>query len=354
MILVNSNPATIMTDRTSPARRTSNRSPPRPWPQSSPGSAPARCCPMGGQTGLNVAAELARTGVLTRFGVELVGASAEVIARAEDRLIFRETMQAAGLDVLRSVLASSLEEAEAFAREAGYPVIVRPSFTLGGSGGGVAYNHAELVRIVRSGLAASPVRTVLVEESALGWKEFELEVMHDKAGNAVIVCSIENLDRWACTRRPLQWRLARPPDGNIKPCNAALTCIRAVGIETGSDVRLPSTPHGPHGGRRDESPGVPLFGLASKATGAIAKVAALVAVGYTLDEIRTISRRVPRPRSSRRRYCVVKVPPFDFASFGGWAALGTQMKAVTRSWPSGAPSKHCRRLCGRSRSAGQG
>ena len=337
VILVNSNPATIMTDPDLADATYIEPLTPEAVAAVIARERPDALLPtMGGQTGLNVAAELARTGVLTRFGVELVGASAEVIARAEDRLIFRETMQAAGLDVLRSVLASSLEEAEAFAREAGYPVIVRPSFTLGGSGGGVAYNHAELVRIVRSGLAASPVRTVLVEESALGWKEFELEVMHDKAGNAVIVCSIENLDPMgvhtgdSITVAPCQTLTDREYQAMR---NAALTCIRAVGVETGgANVQFAVEPRTGRMVVVEMNPRVSRSSaLASKATGyPIAKVAALVAVGYTLDEIpNDITQSTPASFEPAVDYCVVKVPRFDFAKFPeAEPALGTQMKAV--------------------------
>ena len=337
VILVNSNPATIMTDPDLADATYIEPLTPEAVAAVIARERPDALLPtMGGQTGLNVAAELARTGVLTRFGVELVGASAEVIARAEDRLIFRETMQAAGLDVLRSVLASSLEEAEAFAREAGYPVIVRPSFTLGGSGGGVAYSHAELVRIVRSGLAASPVRTVLVEESALGWKEFELEVMHDKAGNAVIVCSIENLDPMgvhtgdSITVAPCQTLTDREYQAMR---NAALTCIRAVGVETGgANVQFAVEPRTGRMVVVEMNPRVSRSSaLASKATGyPIAKVAALVAVGYTLDEIpNDITQSTPASFEPAVDYCVVKVPRFDFAKFPeAEPALGTQMKAV--------------------------
>ena len=337
VILVNSNPATIMTDPDLADATYIEPLTPEAVAAVIARERPDALLPtMGGQTGLNVAAELARTGVLTRFGVELVGASAEVIARAEDRLIFRETMQAAGLDVLRSVLASSLEEAEAFAREAGYPGIVRPSFTLGGSGGGVAYNHAELVRIVRSGLAASPVRTVLVEESALGWKEFELEVMHDKAGNAVIVCSIENLDPMgvhtgdSITVAPCQTLTDREYQAMR---NAALTCIRAVGVETGgANVQFAVEPRTGRMVVVEMNPRVSRSSaLASKATGyPIAKVAALVAVGYTLDEIpNDITQSTPASFEPAVDYCVVKVPRFDFAKFPeAEPALGTQMKAV--------------------------
>ena len=337
VILVNSNPATIMTD---PELADATYIEPLTVEALTAVIAkerPDAVLPtMGGQTGLNLAFALARAGILERFGVELIGASAEVIERAEDRLLFRETMQAAGLDVLRSALVSTVEEAEAFADAVGYPVIIRPSFTLGGTGGGIAHHRDELVRIVRRGLADSPVHSVLVEESALGWKEFELELMRDKAGNVVIVCSIENLDPMgvhtgdSITVAPIQTLTDKEYQAMR---NAAITCMQAVGVETGgANVQFAVEPRTGRMVIIEMNPRVSRSSaLASKATGyPIAKIAALVAVGYTLDEIpNDITKTTPASFEPAIDYCVVKVPRFDFAKFpDADRTLGTQMKAV--------------------------
>ena len=337
VILVNSNPATIMTD---PEMADATYIEPLTVEALTAVIAkerPDALLPtMGGQTGLNLAFALARAGVLEQYGVELIGASAEVIERAEDRLLFRETMRAAGLDVLRSELVSSVEAAEAFARETGYPVIIRPSFTLGGTGGGIAYNQDDLVRIVEGGLADSPVHTVLVEESALGWKEFELELMRDKAGNVVIVCSIENLDPMgvhtgdSITVAPSQTLTDREYQAMR---NAAIACMQAIGVETGgANVQFAVEPRTGRMVIIEMNPRVSRSSaLASKATGyPIAKIAALVAVGYTLDEIpNDITKTTPASFEPAIDYCVVKVPRFDFNKFPeADPTLGTQMKAV--------------------------
>ncbi len=337
VILVNSNPATIMTD---PDLADATYIEPLTVEALSAIIAkerPDALLPtLGGQTGLNLAFALDKAGILKDYGVELIGASAEVIERAEDRLLFRETMKAAGLDVLRSALVASVEEAEAFAAETGYPVIVRPSFTLGGTGGGIATSHEELVGIVRRGLAESPVHTVLVEESALGWKEYELEVMRDKADNVVIVCSIENLDPMgvhtgdSITVAPIQTLTDR--EYQVMR-DAAITCLRAIGVETGgANVQFAVEPRTGRMVIVEMNPRVSRSSaLASKATGyPIAKIAALVAVGYTLDEIpNDITKTTPASFEPAIDYCVVKVPRFDFAKFpDADRTLGTQMKAV--------------------------
>jgi len=337
VVLVNSNPATIMTDP-----ELADATYIEPLTVEAVTAVIARERPdallptMGGQTGLNLACALARAGVLQDFGVELLGASVETIERAEDRLLFRQAMEAAGLDVLRSRLVCSVAEAEAFARAAGYPVVVRPSFTLGGSGGGIAYNHQDLLRIVERGLAESPVHTVLVEESALGWKEFELELMRDRAGNVVVVCSIENLDPMgvhtgdSITVAPAQTLTDREYQAMR---NAAIACMQAIGVETGgANVQFAVEPRTGRMVIVEMNPRVSRSSaLASKATGyPIAKVAALVAVGYTLDEIpNDITKSTPASFEPAIDYCVVKVPRFDFAKFpGADPTLGTQMKAV--------------------------
>ena len=337
IILVNSNPATIMTD---PEMADATYIEPltvEALTEIIAKERPDALLPtMGGQTGLNLAFALARAGVLERYGVELIGASADVIERAEDRLRFRESMVAAGLDVLRSELVATVAEAEAFAERTGYPVIVRPSFTLGGTGGGIAYNHDDLVRIVKGGLDESPVHTVLVEESALGWKEYELELMRDKADNVVVVCSIENLDPMgvhtgdSITVAPSQTLTDREYQAMR---DAAIRCIRAIGVETGgSNIQFAVEPRTGRMVVVEMNPRVSRSSaLASKATGyPIAKIAALVAVGYTLDEIpNDITKTTPAAFEPTIDYCVVKVPRFDFAKFpDADPTLGTQMKAV--------------------------
>lgn len=337
VILVNSNPATIMTDpeladatyieplTVDAVRAVIEKERPD-----------ALLPTLGGQTALNLALDLHRAGVLDEFGVELLGVSADVIDKAEDRLRFRQAMEEAGLEVLRSVLAASVAEAEAFAQETGYPVIIRPSFTLGGTGGGIAYNHQDLVRIVSHGLKESPVRTVLVEESALGWKEYEIEVVRDQADNVVVVCSIENLDPMgvhtgdSITVAPSQTLTG----GEYKLMReAALRCIRAIGVESGgSNIQFAVEPKTGRMVVVEMNPRVSRSSaLASKATGyPIAKISALVSVGYTLDEIpNDITPSTPAAFEPALDYVVVKVPRFDFAKFQGVdGTLGTQMKAV--------------------------
>ena len=337
IILVNSNPATIMTDP-----ELADATYIEPLTVEAVGAVIAKERPdallptLGGQTGLNLALDLHRAGVLDDYGVELLGVSADAIDKAEDRLRFRRAMEEAGLEVLRSVLARSVAEAEAFAEETGYPVIIRPSFTLGGSGGGIAYNHDDLVRIVRHGLKESPVHTVLVEESALGWKEYEIEVVRDKADNVVVVCSIENLDPMgvhtgdSITVAPSQTLSGREYE---KMRQAALRCIRAIGVESGgSNIQFAVEPETGRMVVVEMNPRVSRSSaLASKATGyPIAKVSALVAVGYTLDEIpNDITQNTPAAFEPALDYVVVKVPRFDFAKFHGVdGTLGTQMKAV--------------------------
>ena len=277
---------------------------------------------MGGQTGLNTAIELADKGVLDKYGVEMIGARRDVIAKAEDRLQFREAMDAIGLDSPRSQLVHDMHEAARAADEIGLPVIVRPSFTLGGHGGGMAYNREEYDRIVASGLAASPVHSVLVEESVLGWKEFEMEVVRDKADNCIIVCSIENVDPMgvhtgdsitvapALTLTDKEYQIMR---------DASIACLREIGVETGgSNVQFAVDPDTGRLVVIEMNPRVSRSSaLASKATGfPIAKVAAKLAVGYTLDELTNdITGVTPAAFEPTIDYVVTKLPRFTFEKF---------------------------------------
>ena len=321
--LVNSNPATIMTDP-----EFADRTYIEPL---TPGSVlaviererPDALLPtIGGQTGLNVSVALAESGDLERLGVELIGADLETIHRAEDRSGFKETMTKAGLDVPRAGTAHTLEEALGLGNALGFPVIVRPSFTLGGGGSGFASSPDELATLARRSLAASPVSEILVEESIAGWKEFELEVMRDGADNAVIVCSIENIDPMgihtgdSVTVAPQQTLTDREYQAMR---DDALACLRAVGVETGgSNVQFAVDPVT---GRRvliEMNPRVSRSSaLASKATGfPIAKIAALLAVGYRLDEIRNdITGATPASFEPTLDYVVIKVPRFAFEKF---------------------------------------
>jgi carbamoyl-phosphate synthase large subunit len=321
--LVNSNPATIMTDP-----EFADRTYIEPL---TPGSVlaviekerPDALLPtIGGQTGLNVSVALAESGDLERLGVELIGANLETIHRAEDRSGFKETMTKAGLDVPRAGTAHTLEEALGLGNALGFPVIVRPSFTLGGGGSGFASSPEELATLARRSLAASPVSEILVEESIAGWKEFELEVMRDGADNAVIVCSIENIDPMgihtgdSVTVAPQQTLTDREYQAMR---DDALACLRAVGVETGgSNVQFAVDPVT---GRRvliEMNPRVSRSSaLASKATGfPIAKIAALLAVGYRLDEIRNdITGATPASFEPSLDYVVIKVPRFAFEKF---------------------------------------
>src|SRR5687767_4119605 len=291
---------------------------------------------MGGQTALNCALDLAREGVLEKFGVEMIGASREAIDKAEDREKFKAAMTRIGLGSARSSLAHSMEEALQVQAGIGYPIVVRPSFTLGGSGGGIAYNADELETIVRRGIALSPVGQVLVEESLLGWKEFELEVMRDHRDNVVIVCSIENLDPMgvhtgdSITVAP---QMTLSDEGYQELRDAAAAAIRAVGVETGgSNIQFARERETGELRVIEMNPRVSRSSaLASKATGyPIAKVAAKLAVGYTLDEIpNDLTGTTPASFEPTLDYVVVKFPRFAFEKFpGADETLGTQMKSV--------------------------
>jgi carbamoyl-phosphate synthase large subunit len=337
VVLVNSNPATIMTDPgladatyiepITPDYVTSVLEHERP---------DAVLSTMGGQTALNTAMELARRGVFERLGIELIGASEAAIAKAEDRRLFHDAMDAIGLETPKSRLIDSLDDAWSFIEEVGLPIIVRPSFTLGGLGGGVAYNHDEVEDIVPGGLRASPVGQVLIEESMLGWKEFELEVVRDRADNCIVVCSIENIDPMgihtgdsttvapALTLTDKEYQRMR---------DAAIAILREIGVDTGgSNVQFAVDPATGRMVVIEMNPRVSRSSaLASKATGfPIAKIAAKLAVGYTLDELpNDITGVTPASFEPTIDYVVTKMPRFTFEKFlGAQPILTTSMKSV--------------------------
>jgi carbamoyl-phosphate synthase large subunit len=343
VVLVNSNPATIMTDpemahRTyiEPLTRTYLEEIIRLESELSGGKGFAILPTVGGQTALNLAVELADSGVLDKYGVELIGAKIEPIKKAEDRLLFKDAMQKIGLDVPKSALVNNLRDGLDFSGKIGFPVIIRPSFTLGGTGGGLAYNREELVEILSRGLDLSPVHEVLIEESVLGWKEYELEVMRDLADNVIIICSIENFDPMgvhtgdSITVAPAQTLTDREYQAMR---DAAIAVIREIGVETGGS-NIQFAVH-PTNGRQvviEMNPRVSRSSaLASKATGfPIAKIAAKLAVGYTLDEIpNDITRKTPSCFEPTLDYVVVKIPKWQFEKFPGTdESLGPQMKSV--------------------------
>jgi len=337
VVLVNSNPATIMTD---PEFADATYVEPLTVELVEKVIAvekPDAVLPtVGGQTALNLAMDLWRAGVLEKHGVQLIGAQPAAIDLAEDRLKFKDAMLAAGLAVPKSGIARTLAEAEALVAEVGYPALIRPSFTLGGSGAGIVYSSEEFRLKVEHGLRESPVHEVLIEQSVLGWKEYELEVMRDRADNFVVVCSIENLDPMgvhtgdSITVAPAQTLTDREYQ-NLR--NMARTVMNTVGVETGgSNVQFAVNPKNGEALVIEMNPRVSRSSaLASKATGfPIAKIAALLAVGYTLDEIKNdITRVTPASFEPSIDYCVVKIPRFAFEKFpGAEAALGPQMKSV--------------------------
>ena len=349
VVLVNSNPATIMTDP-----EFADRTYIEPITAEVIEAIIAREKPdallptMGGQTALNAAMELYRNGALARHKVKLIGANAKAIAKGEDRQLFKEAMLRIGLDVPRSGVARSLADTGRIAKEIGtFPLIIRPAFTLGGSGGGIAYNPDELDEIAGRGLAMSPVSEVLIEESLVGWKEFEMEVMRDRMDNCVVVCSIENFDPMgvhtgdSITVAPVQtltdkeYQMMR---------DAAFAVIREIGVETGgSNIQFAVHPDNGRMVVIEMNPRVSRSSaLASKATGfPIAKIAAKLAVGYALDEIKNdITRETPACFEPTIDYCVVKVPRFTFEKFPqADATLTTQMKSVGEAMAIGRTFK---------------
>ncbi|HEY65903.1 MAG TPA: carbamoyl-phosphate synthase large subunit [Caldilineae bacterium] len=338
VVLVNSNPATIMTDPEMADATYVEPLTPEIVEKIIDRERPDALLPtVGGQTGLNLGVELAESGVLDRYGVQLIGASLQAMKLAEDRLLFKEAMLAAGLEVPRSGLAHSLEEAKAIVEEIGrYPVLIRPSFTLGGTGGAVAFGPDDFEEKVSFGLRESPVHSVLIEESVLGWKEFELEVMRDRNDNFVVVCSIENLDPMgvhtgdSITVAPAQ-TLTDKEYQRLR--DQARAVMSAVGVETGgSNVQFAINPEDGRVVVIEMNPRVSRSSaLASKATGfPIAKIAALLAVGYTLDEIKNdITRVTVAAFEPSIDYVVVKIPRWAFEKFPGVdPTLGPQMKSV--------------------------
>ncbi|MFZ0750917.1 MAG: carbamoyl-phosphate synthase large subunit [Pyrinomonadaceae bacterium] len=337
VVLVNSNPATIMTD---PATADSTYIEPLTVESVAAiikKERPDALLPtVGGQTALNLAIALDDAGVLNEFGVEMIGAKREAIKVAEDRLLFKEAMYEAGMLMPRGGFAKTWAEAEAIVKTTDYPAIIRPSFTLGGTGGGTAFNPEEYEEIVRAGLAASPIQEVLIEESILGWKEFELEVMRDLADNVVIICSIENFDPMgvhtgdSITVAPAQTLTDREYQAMR---DMAIKIIRKVGVETGgSNIQFAVNPENGEVRVIEMNPRVSRSSaLASKATGfPIAKIAAKLAVGYTLDEIpNDITKKTPASFEPTIDYVVTKIPKWNFEKFQeAEDVLGTQMKSV--------------------------
>ena len=348
VVLVNSNPATIMTDPEVATATYIEPLLPRTVAQVIEREKPeALLATLGGQTALNIAKALYEDGTLERYGVELIGADYEAIDRAEDRERFRETMTRAGLRVPRSAIAYGIEDARLALPEVGLPFIVRPAFTLGGTGGGVVRSEAELATVVGRGLTASPIGQVLLEESVLGWGEFELEVMRDRADNVVIVCSIENLDPMGVHTGD---SVCVAPQQTLtdkryqKLRDQAIAVIRAIGVETGgSNVQFAVNPKTDEIVVIEMNPRVSRSSaLASKATGfPIAKIAARLAVGYTLQEIpNDITKATPASFEPAIDYCVVKWPRFAFEKFpGAEAGLTTHMKSVGEAMAIGRTFK---------------
>ncbi|WP_144185737.1 carbamoyl-phosphate synthase large subunit [Elioraea rosea] len=337
VILVNSNPATIMTDPGLADATYIEPITPEMVEKIIAKERPDALLPtMGGQTALNTAMKLADMGVLERYGVELIGAKREAIEKAEDRLKFRDAMAAIGIESPKSAIAHTMEEAREALKLVGLPAVIRPSFTLGGTGGGIAYNREEFEAIVSGGLDASPTTEVLIEESVLGWKEYEMEVVRDRADNCIIVCSIENLDPMgvhtgdsvtiapALTLTDKEYQRMR---------DASIACLREIGVDTGgSNVQFAINPADGRMTIIEMNPRVSRSSaLASKATGfPIAKVAAKLAVGYTLDELANdITKVTPASFEPTIDYVVVKMPRFTFEKFPGTPALlTTSMKSV--------------------------
>ncbi len=348
VVLVNSNPATIMTD---PDISDRTYIEPITWEVVAKiieKERPDALLPtLGGQTGLNTAMDLFRHKVLEKFNVEMIGARADVIDKAEDRQKFKDAMLKIGLDVPLSGVAKSLSSALEMLDKVGTPCVLRPSFTLGGSGGGIAYNREEFISLVSHGLELSPTHEVLIEESVIGWKEFELEVMRDKADNVVIICSIENLDPMgvhtgdSITVAPIQ-TLSDKEYQRMR--DAAKLIIREIGVETGgSNIQFATNPVNGRMIVIEMNPRVSRSSaLASKATGyPIAKIAAKLAVGYTLDELRNdITRETPASFEPTIDYVVTKIPRFNFEKFpDADPTLTTQMKSVGETMAIGRTFK---------------
>lgn len=348
VILVNSNPATIMTDPELADRTYIEPITVDAVTKIIEKERPDALLPtLGGQTALNTTVGLAEAGVLKKYKVAMIGANIKAIKKAEDRQLFKEAMQKIGLDLPRSGRAYKLSEAIAVAENIGFPIIIRPSFTLGGTGGAVAYNMEEFKELAKIGLDSSMISEVLIEESVIGWKEFELEVMRDVKDNVVIICSIENLDPMgvhtgdSITVAPAQTLTDR--EYQVMR-DAAIACIREIGVETGgSNIQFAVNPDNGRMVVIEMNPRVSRSSaLASKATGfPIAKIAAKLAVGYTLDEIpNDITKETPACFEPSIDYCVVKIPRFTFEKFpAADPTLTISMKSVGEAMSIGRTFK---------------
>ena len=348
VVVINSNPATIMTDTTMADVTYVEPIVPDVVEAVIAREKPDALLPtVGGQTGLNVAEELARRGVLDEHGVEMIGASPEAISKAESRDEFKNTINELGYKMAASGIAQTMDDAEAILDEIGLPLIIRPSFTMGGSGGGAAYNVEEFRQLVQRGLDASPTTQVLVEQSVIGWKEFELELMRDRKDNVVIVCTIENFDPMgihtgdSITVAPAQTLTDREYQTMR---DAGLDIIRGIGVETGgSNIQFAINPADGEMLVIEMNPRVSRSSaLASKATGfPIAKIAAKLAVGYTLDEIQNdITRETPACFEPAIDYCVTKIPRFTFEKFtAARPVLTTAMQSVGEAMAIGRTFK---------------
>ncbi len=337
VVLINSNPATIMTDPEMAHRTYIEPITPEFTIKVLERERPDALLPtLGGQTALNTAVKVAETGILEELGIEMIGASVSVIKKAEDRELFRNAMEKIGLKVPKSRIARNMEEARKAAEEIGYPLIIRPSFTLGGTGSGVVYNREELEAVARAGLDASMISEILIEESLIGWKEYELEVMRDYKDNVVIICSIENFDPMgihtgdSITVAPAQTLTDKEYQ---RMRDAAIEVIREIGVETGgSNIQFAINPENGEMMVIEMNPRVSRSSaLASKATGfPIAKIAAKLAVGYSLDELpNDITKETRASFEPTIDYCVVKIPRWAFEKFhGAKDILGTSMKSV--------------------------
>ncbi|MCA9426881.1 MAG: carbamoyl-phosphate synthase large subunit [Candidatus Omnitrophica bacterium] len=348
VVLINSNPATIMTDPEMGDHTYIEPITPADVAAILEKERPDALLPtLGGQTGLNTCKSLAEDGTLDRLGIELIGAKLPAINKAEDRGEFKEAMERIGYKCPRGGIAHNMDEAMSYMEEIGFPAIIRPAFTLGGSGGGIAYNLEEYEHTCHWGLSVSPVDEVLIEQSILGWKEYELEVMRDKADNVVIICSIENFDPMgvhtgdsitvapAQTLTDREYQMLR---------DASIAIIREIGVETGgSNIQFAINPKDGDMVVIEMNPRVSRSSaLASKATGfPIAKIAAKLAVGYTLDELpNDITRETPASFEPTIDYVVTKIPRWDFGKFpGAKDILGTQMKSVGEAMSIGRTFK---------------
>lgn len=338
VILINSNPATIMTDPNVADRTYIEPITPEVVEEIIKKEKPDAVLPtVGGQTALNCAIALAKLGILEKYGVELIGASIEAIKKAEDRSLFQQAMDKIGLETPRNQIIQSMTQAQAALKDIGLPAIIRPSFTMGGAGGGVAYTEEEFFKIVEYGLAISPTNEVLIDESIIGWKEYEMEVVRDKNDNTIIICSIENIDPMgvhtgdSITVAPA---LTLTDKEYQKMRNASIAVLREIGVETGgSNVQFAVNPKDGRLVVIEMNPRVSRSSaLASKATGfPIAKVAAKLAVGFTLDEIKNDITGGATPASFEPTidYVVVKIPKFTFEKFrGSDNILSSSMKSV--------------------------